>query len=318
MGRRRRAKVLRAKHRLPKAKRKRFKKTQGRPQNIRAAKSTDYNHYLRSALWRHIRGWVLKRDDNRCQCCNETATEVHHISYDQQVMDGCLLHKLISLCHACHQRVEFDGDVHIKDMNEKYRRLHAVMHEHTGTNLRDWETFQKRVTPKQDWFRERLRKYEAWVGIEPTAAPAQEPASSEVDTSFDVAALEAKKQPPKRQGKTARRTAEVAKLREEVAFLRQERQVYLEDMKDAQRARDELRRVKRESVSENLRAELNRVNKERRVLERTVINLERQLKDASTPKCDLPPKPMYPLGERVVNRRRRKNVDTIINPKEIA
>jgi hypothetical protein len=218
-------------------------------------------------------------------------------------MDGCLLHKLISLCHACHQRVEFDGDVHIKDMNEKYRRLHAVMHGHTGTNLSDWEAFQKRVTPTQDWFRERLRKYEAWVGKEPTTVPAQQPSLSEVDTSFDVEALEAKAQPPKRQGKTARRTAEVARLREEVAFLRQERKVYLEDMKDAQRARDELRRIKQPCVNEQLREELSKAR-------RQIAKLEGQLHNASHIQ------PMDPLGERVANRRRTRNVTTSINSKE--
>lgn len=172
MGRRRRGRNWIKKARA------RFSPTQGRPKIQRepVGKTKDYKHFLKSALWKHIRGWILKRDGGACQCCGEKATDVHHISYDQDVMDGCRLEKLISLCRACHTFIEYDGDVKIKDMYQKYCRLEKIMFANSGVHIRDWEQLQRRVTPTAEWFRERLRKYNAWMGIGEEVAPAPAPA----------------------------------------------------------------------------------------------------------------------------------------------
>lgn len=64
----------------------------------------NYRHYLLSPLWRdRIRPSVLVRDKYTCQCCKVAkAEEVHHLSYDLDVMRGQNSRELISLCSGCH------------------------------------------------------------------------------------------------------------------------------------------------------------------------------------------------------------------------
>ena len=63
-----------------------------------------YEEYLKSDEWIKRRNLVLKRDKHLCQCClEETASEVHHHTYDQ-IFDEFLF-DLVSVCRKCHERV---------------------------------------------------------------------------------------------------------------------------------------------------------------------------------------------------------------------
>jgi 5-methylcytosine-specific restriction endonuclease McrA len=66
-----------------------------------------YEEYLASDLWKHIRGAVIRRDNRRCRICRKRGSQVHHLSYAKNVMEGRALDKLVLLCRRCHKRVEF-------------------------------------------------------------------------------------------------------------------------------------------------------------------------------------------------------------------
>ena len=88
-----------------------------------------YEFYMRTALWKKIRLWVLERDDGRCVVCGKkgssfSATEVHHRDYRESTLIGEAPEMLVSLCASCHTRVEyFDAGSRRKDLQEKDARL---------------------------------------------------------------------------------------------------------------------------------------------------------------------------------------------------
>lgn len=71
---------------------------------------TSYSDYLASPLWYGIRLRVLKRDENKCFGCGRRASQVHHRSYTKANLGGHTLEKMVSICRACHERIEFDGE----------------------------------------------------------------------------------------------------------------------------------------------------------------------------------------------------------------
>lgn len=82
----------------------------------------NYQAYLASPEWKSIRRRVLKRDANLCRLCGVKAQDVHHVSYEQAVMIGKKDGDLISLCHACHRGIEFDGERH----RDEAAKLHLL------------------------------------------------------------------------------------------------------------------------------------------------------------------------------------------------
>ena len=71
-----------------------------------------YKDYLNSCLWAEIRDAILDRDNHLCRLCQAAARIVHHIDYSEATLRGDSLDELVSLCHGCHEKVEFteDGD----------------------------------------------------------------------------------------------------------------------------------------------------------------------------------------------------------------
>lgn len=95
----------------------------------------DYEKYLRTVFWKEIKEWVRERDNNRCVICHAAKSrfcelEVHHRSYDLEVLEGRNSDMLISLCPRCHKLIEFYVDgrkrncLHEKD--EKYLELSKI------------------------------------------------------------------------------------------------------------------------------------------------------------------------------------------------
>ena len=81
--------------------------------------------YLKSSLWRKIKRRVLKRDNYVCQRheCGIKAKEIHHRSYDPEVMRGNDDSKLISLCSGCHSYISFDESGKLRPTEEQERLL---------------------------------------------------------------------------------------------------------------------------------------------------------------------------------------------------
>lgn len=67
----------------------------------------EYSEYLNSPDWRARRKLVLERDGYRCQArmpgCQESADEVHHLTYAHWW--NAPLFELQSVCVCCHQRI---------------------------------------------------------------------------------------------------------------------------------------------------------------------------------------------------------------------
>lgn len=76
---------------------------------LRSLGFANYQEYLHSSLWQEIRARVLRRDRNKCKCCQAKASQVHHGDYSYEFLSGDSLDMLYSLCSECHKSVEFDG-----------------------------------------------------------------------------------------------------------------------------------------------------------------------------------------------------------------
>ncbi len=61
----------------------------------------DYSDYLTSTEWKERRSLRLEHDGHRCQDCGESATEVHHLTYERIGEEQ--LGDLLSLCRECHR-----------------------------------------------------------------------------------------------------------------------------------------------------------------------------------------------------------------------
>jgi|GEM_PF-3525309 len=70
----------------------------------------DYEaEYLKSKLWKKtIKPRVLKRDGGICQSCGCPGDEVHHRTYDRDVLEGSKDEMLVTVCRWCHEIIHFE------------------------------------------------------------------------------------------------------------------------------------------------------------------------------------------------------------------
>lgn len=83
---------------------------QKQPKKKTIPKLSDYEiGYLKQPLWLEtIRPRIIKRDGNKCVLCGaKKFLQVHHRSYDKDVMNGDNDSKLITLCREHHVEIEF-------------------------------------------------------------------------------------------------------------------------------------------------------------------------------------------------------------------
>lgn len=97
-----------------------------RNRELRKLGFSSYKVYLRSDLWKKIREKALKRDGNQCRICQKPARCVHHTSYRVKVLKGKSIRQLVSLCHDCHQSVEYDES---GDRRRSFAQVRAVTKE---------------------------------------------------------------------------------------------------------------------------------------------------------------------------------------------
>ncbi len=72
----------------------------------------DYEtEYLKSKLWKKtIKPRILKRDGGICRSCGGPGDEVHHRTYDRDVLEGSNDAMLVTVCRWCHEIIHFDED----------------------------------------------------------------------------------------------------------------------------------------------------------------------------------------------------------------
>ena len=66
--------------------------------------NTAYEKYIHSSAWRNKANKRLAFDNHVCQVCGATASDVHHLTYDNFGHED--LGDLVSLCRKCHQKAE--------------------------------------------------------------------------------------------------------------------------------------------------------------------------------------------------------------------
>ena len=100
-----------------------------KPRNTKPSKANrrhEYETYMRSALWQAIRKEVLDRDCYKCLACGDPANEVHHRSYDPEVLEGRDNSKLASICGRCHNRIHY-SDENVKLTRSKTEKMLSSM-----------------------------------------------------------------------------------------------------------------------------------------------------------------------------------------------
>ncbi len=102
----------------------------------------DYASYLASNLWRGIRKRVRSQAGIACRLCGKYAHYIHHLTYEQEVLEGKNINKLSPLCGKCHDKVEFGKGKtkrSVRDAHTQYLRLlrefHAKNISHHGSHL---------------------------------------------------------------------------------------------------------------------------------------------------------------------------------------
>lgn len=84
-----------------------FKCYQKRNDLLRELGFASYGAYLASDLWAGIRAERVRKYPT-CILCPDAVENVHHLRYDAATLLGQTPHRLIGLCRACHERLEFD------------------------------------------------------------------------------------------------------------------------------------------------------------------------------------------------------------------
>lgn len=80
-----------------------------RQKSLKKLGFSSYKDYLRSDLWKEIKGKVLKRDKKKCLCCGTRRHIcVHHTNYRWKTLSGEDIKPLKTLCKKCHYEIEFD------------------------------------------------------------------------------------------------------------------------------------------------------------------------------------------------------------------
>ncbi len=87
-----------------------------------------YSHYLRSEMWASVRQMVSERDKGRCaiQGCCRTGCDIHHNSYEIDVLVGNDLSQLIILCRHHHEESEFDENNKKRSLPEVREHLKSL------------------------------------------------------------------------------------------------------------------------------------------------------------------------------------------------
>ena len=101
------AKIRRAKRARGIARREVRAQYRWRDRRLREAGFSSYRGYLASVVWRKIRARVMVDGPQCWALCGRKATQVHHTDYFVATLAGDDLSKLLPVCGACHQRIEY-------------------------------------------------------------------------------------------------------------------------------------------------------------------------------------------------------------------
>ena len=69
----------------------------------------EYLEYLKSTDWKERRRELMEEANNVCSLCGATATQLHHINYDN-LGEEELEVDVIALCNDCHKEKHGKGE----------------------------------------------------------------------------------------------------------------------------------------------------------------------------------------------------------------
>jgi len=93
---------------------------------LRAMGFPSYRAYRQSGMWIRIREKQLA-DQPWCTGCGRKASQVHHLRYDKQTLQGRRPSNLVSVCGHCHFSSEFDSIGTKLSIDEANKRLLAKL-----------------------------------------------------------------------------------------------------------------------------------------------------------------------------------------------
>lgn len=70
-----------------------------------------YGDYLKSSLWKRVRGEAFAANGGFCVLCAKPAGLIHHNRYRYRDLVGKSLQELHPVCYGCHDRIEYCNGV---------------------------------------------------------------------------------------------------------------------------------------------------------------------------------------------------------------
>lgn len=106
-------------------------------EGLRDLTHLDYDRYLNTSLWSKIKHWIYERDGHTCRICSSEGRfiemDVHHRSYDLDVLEGRNEEMLVTLCRRCHTLIEQYPDGRRRhDLQEKDVEYFRLIEIHTN------------------------------------------------------------------------------------------------------------------------------------------------------------------------------------------
>ena len=87
----------------------------------------NYQHYLKSPLWRSIKRRVYEKQGPDCLACGRFASQVHHRFYSEKNLSGQTLAGLIPICSTCHKQAERRPDGSKRSLKEANKQLEPAI-----------------------------------------------------------------------------------------------------------------------------------------------------------------------------------------------
>jgi 5-methylcytosine-specific restriction endonuclease McrA len=109
-----------------------------------------HDNVLRSKEWKRFRRRVLKRDWRLCWRCGGEATNVHHRSYESDVLAGDNDEQLASICEGCHTVIHYDDSGAKRTPEETDRLLFEKCHD-TDIPVPKVDMRKSWPKPPQEW-----------------------------------------------------------------------------------------------------------------------------------------------------------------------
>lgn len=98
-----------------------------RDEVLRTLGYASYDDYLAGDLWKSLRRRVFERDHYLCRLCDRGGYVVYYLSYSMKVLGGHDLGCLTTLCHKCHDVVEFSGGKRKRTLGESVALYHTLL-----------------------------------------------------------------------------------------------------------------------------------------------------------------------------------------------